>query len=639
MRTSLGLAGLVLFFCSTAEARSSECTLSYNQAYSQYHRLTNAGFHDLAAARELRERLVLIADTYPDCNRADNALYLAAMIGLQIHEATGSAADLDRALKDLNALAARYPGSPFAGNAHFHRGELHLQRGEPDQARTAFRETLNHRRCNLRGRAYERLLELEKQEDLNPNPPPAPPTSNRGSEKPRPPTEAPSNPETGESKPSGPGPASEGGIGRLDLERDRTAIVEEPLEDSGQGSPLPAGVSAPLPLPVAEAPVEAARVLGLRYWSNQDYTRVVVDFDREVKFRPPHLLRPDPMLGTPPRLFIDFEGSVISLEMKDQVPLEAGCYTMPIGDGLLKKARAGQYQPYVVRVVLDIERIHHFNAFALPGSPFRYVIDVYGDQKDRQKTRPAPPKPVAAAPGPGIPGKPGEILVVLDPGHGGKDPGAVGPMGTYEKDITLAIARRTKQALETMRPEVRVALTRETDKYLSLVERTAMANTLNADLFVSIHCNAATNPNARGVETYYLDNTTDRAALRLAAKENFVAEEVMETKDTTNRILADLITASKVEDSVPLARSLQNSLISHLRKKYPDTADHGVKKAPFWVLTGATMPCALVEINFISNREEEKLLRQNAYQQEVAIALALGISDYLRTYHQVVMAR
>jgi len=159
---------------------------------------------------------------------------------------------------------------------------------------------------------------------------------------------------------------------------------------------------------------------------------------------------------------------------------------------------------------------------------------------------------------------------------------------------------------------------------------------MSADLFVSIHINAARNRKATGIETYYLDNTTDRAALKLAAKENFVEEEVLiDSRDTTNLILADLITESKVEDSVPLAKSIQGSLVASHREEYDNVVNKGVKKAPFWVLTGATMPCALVEVGFISNKGQEKLMKTATYQRVSAEGIAQGSGEYIDTYHEL----
>jgi N-acetylmuramoyl-L-alanine amidase len=418
----------------------------------------------------------------------------------------------------------------------------------------------------------------------------------------------------------------------------RPAGKENPGTESSPG-PLPGGTVSP---------PSYTQLQAIRYWTSPDYTRVVIELSAKVPFTPPTLLPADPALGLPPRLFIDFNKTIVAASLAGAQTPEPGCFTLPIGDGLLKKARAGQYQPDVARVVLDIERIDRFNAFPLPGESFRYVIDVYGAPASDGRAPARKDSRSTDAPSLGLEDhrdleswfrsrrqglEANKFIVVLDPGHGGKDPGALGSSGSPEKDIVLAIALAAKNNLEFMRDDVKVILTRQDDRYLTLVERTALANTLNADLFVSIHINAAKNREAQGIETYFLDNTTDRAALKLAARENFVPEaELMNASDSVNRILADLITTSKVEDSVPLAQMLQGSLVRSLRREWREAGDKGVKKAPFWVLTGATMPCALVEVGFISNREEEKYLRHAAYQQAAGHGIAAGISQYLDSY-------
>ena len=229
-----------------------------------------------------------------------------------------------------------------------------------------------------------------------------------------------------------------------------------------------------------------------------------------------------------------------------------------------------------------------------------------------------------------------KYLIVIDAGHGGKDPGAIGPGRVREKDVTLTVAKKLKARLERENPGLQVVLTRGDDTYLSLVERTAKANMLDASLFISIHCNASPNRQASGIETYYLDNTTDRAALKLAARENFVTEDKMskmrDPGDYTNFILADLQTTSKVEGSVPLAGLIQESLVRDMKKEYAGVNNLGVKKAPFWVLTGARMPCVLIETSFLSNRREEKRLASASYQDRLAQAVALGLRNYLREY-------
>jgi N-acetylmuramoyl-L-alanine amidase len=374
---------------------------------------------------------------------------------------------------------------------------------------------------------------------------------------------------------------------------------------------------------------------------------VVIDLDQNLEFLPPHLLRKDPSIGAPPRLYVDFPGAILSEEIKAETQRKNTYYELPISDGLLRRARVGQYQKDVVRLVLDIERIDRYHFFTLPGEAGaqRFVMDVFGSpQKSRTQEKTevvAPPRPVApkgpvsvSPPSPSPQTKPaGERgwIIVVDPGHGGKDPGAVGPHGIREKDIVLRISLKLKRELEKEIPGSKVILTRSRDEYLTLVERTARANAANADLFLSIHCNASPNRRAYGIETYYLDNTTDRAALKLAARENFISEEaIADDGDLTNQILADLLTNSKVEGSIPLAGYIQESLIKELSKKYSSINDLGVKKAPFWVLTGATMPCVLIETSFISYPQEEKRLASDFYQEALARAIARGTKDYLR---------
>ena len=609
-----GLIGRGLFITLAlfldAPAPAPDCEPGYQKIKAEYTRLQEGPGLTLADCRRLQSAFRDFADHNPRCGRADDALYMAGMLGGRAFRSGGNRDDLKNSLAAFDLLSREYPESSLADVALYHSGEIYLILGDRESARDAF------------GAASlvpggDMAASARKQLDLLATPASAPATTSvfpapGATAKPA------STPSTAAS--SRPAPVS----------------IGEALSGSSDG--IPAGMVCPPPRPEpATLPAgPMAKFLGIRYWSNKDYTRVVIDLDRQVPYDPPHLLKPDPTLGTPPRLFIDFQGTEIPPNLAAATP-EAGCYTLPIGDGLLKKARAGRFQPGVARVVIDIERIDHFVAFPMPGETFRYVIDIYGTPaRTRRPTAPAPlpgdtathgtPRPAPLAGG-------RKILIVIDAGHGGKDPGAVGPTGLQEKTVTLEIARRVQRVLEGRRSDVRVVLTRTDDRYLSLVERTAMANTLGADLFVSVHINAAPNRDAHGIETYHLDNTTDHASLRLAAKENFVSEEVMtSSRDTTNLILADMITSSKVEDSVPLARLVQQSLVSTLNAKYEDVPNLGVKKAPFWVLTGAIMPCVLTEVNFISNRDEEKRLRTSAYQQAAAEAIAAGIISYLDRY-------
>jgi N-acetylmuramoyl-L-alanine amidase len=217
--------------------------------------------------------------------------------------------------------------------------------------------------------------------------------------------------------------------------------------------------------------------------------------------------------------------------------------------------------------------------------------------------------------------------IVLDPGHGGDDPGATGY--AVEKDVTLDVARRLA-ALLRLRLGAEVVLTREGDDTLALKDRTARANEEAADLFVSIHANANPTGRSHGVETYYLDNSTDRGTLRLAQMENGLDLLTPEPGEASLRyILSDLVQVGKLDDSVRLARSLQRGLVGHLRRRHANVVDLGVKRGPFYVLVGAYMPCVLVEVAFLTHPVEGRRLARRDYRAEVAEGLYSGIARFL----------
>lgn len=338
---------------------------------------------------------------------------------------------------------------------------------------------------------------------------------------------------------------------------------------------------------------DSVEVRNIRYWSSEDYTRVVVDLSRNVEFSANRIINPD-------RLYFDLMNTVITKEVKTEVQ---------VGDGILRKIRAGQFKPDTVRVVLDLEEIKDYNVFFLD-DPARLVVDVYGTGKSI---------------------KPGMLTakrrIVIDPGHGGHDPGAIGPGRIYEKDIVLDIALKLKKILRED-PLYEIFLTRETDIYIPLEERTAMANKKNADLFVSIHANASLRRQARGIETYLLNWTDDEEAMRVAARENAISLKKMKAMhrqmDIVKVIMDDLYRQNKRDESIKLANYIQRSMVSSIKSSH----DLGVKQALFYVLFGAKMPSVLVEVAFISNPEEEKLLAQESYRMNIAEAIAEGIKVY-----------
>jgi N-acetylmuramoyl-L-alanine amidase len=224
---------------------------------------------------------------------------------------------------------------------------------------------------------------------------------------------------------------------------------------------------------------------------------------------------------------------------------------------------------------------------------------------------------------------------MLDPGHGGKDPGASGEGKAREKNVVLALSKRLARKLEAHLP-VEVLFTRRRDIFIPLEERTARANAAGADLFISLHINASDNPQARGIETYYLNNSNDRATTRLAALENGLQHLASAAPQQTglSYILSDLIQTGKEEESISLANHLQNALVSRAKKRNPRVRNIGVKKGPFYVLVGAHMPCVLVEAGFITHTVERRLLLSKTYQDDLAEGLYRGIANFLREQEQ-----
>ncbi|MCK4503661.1 MAG: N-acetylmuramoyl-L-alanine amidase, partial [Desulfuromonadales bacterium] len=215
----------------------------------------------------------------------------------------------------------------------------------------------------------------------------------------------------------------------------------------------------------------------------------------------------------------------------------------------------------------------------------------------------------------------------IDAGHGGKDPGAIGPHKVYEKKVVLKIAKYLAQELR-QQLGVKVLLTRSDDRYLHLRERTEYANRVGADLFISLHANATANGKASGVETYFLNLSKNNQAAEVAARENGTT---LQEVGNLEAILFDLMANAKINESSRLAAEVQQALVAGLRSSYSHINDHGVKQGPFHVLLGATMPSVLVETGFISNRREEKRLNSSKYQKRVAVAIVKGVKRYAAT--------
>ena len=365
----------------------------------------------------------------------------------------------------------------------------------------------------------------------------------------------------------------------------------------------------------ASESTDKARFFGVRFVSSKSYSRVTIDLSHQVRYET-HRLDENPSKGLPPRIYVDLFRTKLAMDANDPIPVE---------DGVLRQVRVGQFTADVVRIAIDLTTPGEYNAFLL-ADPYRLVLDIRGQKNgaavakvDQNKTT------TATLSNKGKPLSYGGIRkIVLDPGHGGKDTGAIGAGGIAEKDIVLAVAKKLASKLK-QDMGLEVVLTRKDDRFIPLEDRTAIANSEAADLFISLHMNASPNDEAKGLETYYLDNTTDEASLRLAARENGTSRRNV---SDLQFILSDMTQNMKLEDSVTLAHRIHGSLVGGMSTKLADVKDLGVKKALFYVLVGAHMPSVLVEMFFITNKAEGRAMNQESTQNAVVEALYDGIMKY-----------
>ncbi len=392
-------------------------------------------------------------------------------------------------------------------------------------------------------------------------------------------------------------------------------IVDEPEDKVAvQSSSPPLAAPEQTPFPSGNA-----RLVNIRHWSNDEYTRVVLDLDSHTDYYH-KLLKPDPELGTPHRLFIDLDQTQVSAE----TPSEEN-----VADGILRRIRSAQFSRDKSRVVLDIQDLDDFRIFALE-NPFRIVVDVYAPEKRKAVETSASIPHLAIDPESreltarslveqlGLKVK----TIMLDPGHGGKDPGAVFN-GKFEKDIVLRMSRVLGKMLEEKGFEV--LYTRTTDVFVPLEERTAMANSKNVDLFISLHANAHRNRSVRGFEVYYLNFAQTEDAMRVAARENAISTQKI---SDLQYILTDLMLSSKINESRDLATKIHGITIDHIRSKYSGVGDNGVRQAPFYVLMGARMPAILLEMGYMTNEQDMKLLLSDDFLRHMAGGLTRGVLAY-----------
>jgi N-acetylmuramoyl-L-alanine amidase len=420
--------------------------------------------------------------------------------------------------------------------------------------------------------------------------------------------------------------------------------------------------------PAVERPASGTGIVrGITRTPLPDGVRVAIEVDREIYFRHERLEHPR-------RLFFDLRATGTNPELRDR--------TLTFTDDIVKEIRLGRHPQNTTRVVLDTEGVESYSVFTLY-NPYRVIVDF------RRQGAPAPPpvafmppvppavsttgltkmagKPVSVPPPPaplatvtppqvkeslpsrdlGTPMLPpptvplansngayslarqlglGISRVVLDPGHGGHDPGVNGN-GINESELVLDVSLRLKKLLEKT-PGIEVVLTRETDVFIPLEQRTAIANREGADLFLSIHANASRNVKASGIETYFLNFAANPEAEAVAARENSASGQTMHRLPDIVRAIA---LNNKIDESRDFASTIQKSMVKGLSGRNKDLQDRGVKQAPFVVLIGAGMPSVLAEISFVTNKQEGQLLKTQNYRQHIAEALFDAIVKYQRS--------
>jgi N-acetylmuramoyl-L-alanine amidase len=409
---------------------------------------------------------------------------------------------------------------------------------------------------------------------------------------------------------------------------------------------------------IPEAGPETVLVRDVRRRATATTAIVEIELEGPVQFREERLYHPS-------RVFFDLPKTRTTDALRDA--------TLGFESGPVSQVRIGRHPNSVTRIVMDTAEDTRCVAQLAP-APYRLVVTCGRDAAVGPASAPAPaaaivpapPAPVerpSPDPGPGEPApeaagasRPAPAAradapapappsanarggfsmarqlglrvgrIVIDAGHGGRDPGAQGP-GYTEAQLTLDIALRLEKLL-AKEPGVEVVLTRRTDEYVGLQERTAIANREGADLFLSIHANASRNRSARGVESYLLNFASTPDAAAVAAREN--ASSTL-TMSHLNDLVKQIALNSKLDESRDLARHIQTAMVRKLRPSNQQIKDLGVKHAPFVVLVGASMPSVLVEVSFLSHKQEGRLLGTGAYRQRIAEALLDGVNRYLRT--------
>jgi N-acetylmuramoyl-L-alanine amidase len=585
VQVALATTLAVLMFSAAPAAVPPSAESIYSRALGRERELRESpSGASLAQLRWVVAQYESVVRRYPKSGYCDNALWQGANVALLAFERFEQPADRRTAVRLLTLLRQGYPSS------------------------------------SLRGRAVEQLARLDSDRTPAPAPPPAAAS----------PAAAP-------------------------LAAAPVAAATAPADS--------AGVKPAADVPAGAAPI--AMIRDIRRTPLPDGVRVSIELDSESRYRYERL-------ENPRRVFFDLKGTRAPASLQDAV--------LKFDDDVVREIRLGRHPNNTTRVVMDMELIEACNVFTL-ANPFRLIVDFKraamatrpagpiasgltpavpgGVAVDAARTVPSEPKavpPAAKEPVPLLPQRPpsavaatvptpvapttnsngqfslarqlglGISRIVLDAGHGGHDPGARSN-GIEEAELVLDVTLRLKDLLEKQ-PGIEVTLTRDSDEFIALEERTAIANRTGADLFLSIHANASRNPKARGIETYFLNFASNPEAEAVAARENSASGRTMHSLPEIVRAIA---LNNKIDESRDFADMVQKAMVRRLSARNKLVRDLGVKQAPFVVLIGAGMPSVLAEISFVTNKQEGALLKTSAYRQQIAESLFEAIVRYQRS--------
>jgi N-acetylmuramoyl-L-alanine amidase len=569
------VAALCCLSASVAAQESPETVFgSAKEQYKEALHLTRYN-QKVAAFRRCVEGFQKVLGIDSGGSVADKCYYLIGQCYQRITDINHSPEDLKSAIANYRIVVERYPSSSLADDAQYLIGVLYMA-DDPAQAYLEFvKVRLFCPKGDMRSKAERKIAHLRKVLNYSKN----------------------------EENPP--------------KDQDKSGT-----QAGGKNGKPPENHKRP-------ASRHLARLDSIQRWSGEDYTRVVLYTSEAVNYKV-NAIASDPGNRRPARIYLNLSNCVINPKMPAEIRLK---------DELVQEVRAEQCDATQARVLLEANGIGSYRVFSM-ADPSRLIVDVRGVEQPRHAAAPSsPPSIPPSAPSIVPPKGGGQSLpslaqqlgldikrIVLDPGHGGKDKGAISPNGLYEKDITLELAQKLKKRLEE-ETGCEVMLTRTKDVYLSLEERTAIANTKKADLFVSIHTNANEDRSYHGTETYFLNLSKDKESARVAAFENATSTKRISDLEA---ILHNLMLNTKIDESARLAKDVQLQLVGSLKGKYNNVRDLGTKQAPFYVLLGAEMPSILVETAFITNQREEKRLKDNAFQDVLVEGMAKGIQSYIQ---------